>query len=121
MSKLHKQNDERLLQMKKKLKSLENELKENKQISEDFLKRNKELQAEIKNISNTITQLENKIPKEMQLTDHAILRYIERKHLFPVEDIRQEISELLLDCEVYGETKFMGFVISNNTVVTYVG
>jgi chromosome segregation ATPase len=119
MSKEHKQNDERLFQMKKKLRTLETELKENKQISEDYLKRNKELQTEIKNISNTITQLENKIPKEVQLTDHAVLRYIERKYSYPVEKIRQEISNLLHDCDFFGETKFMGFVIRNNSVVTY--
>ena len=121
MGKFEKDRTEKLIELKKKLKSIEQEYKQNDQIWKDLEDRNKKLNIEIRTLSNTVYQLETTIEKEdLVVTDHAVLRYIERKYKLPIEDTRKEILDLLKSYDVLGKTeKFKGFVIRGNSVITY--
>lgn len=120
MSTTEKNKNEKLLKAKKKLKSFEQEFKQNEQIWKDLEERNRKIRSEIKQLNNTINLLESNIQQNLHVTDHAVLRYIERKYKLPIENIKNEILDQLKLHNVLGETEnFMGFVIRNNSVITY--
>lgn len=125
MAKQDKERTEKLIEYRKLLRSYETELKQNEGIRRDLEQRNKELVGKIKHLSNTISQLEQE-NKELVITDHAILRYIERKFKMPIEDVKKEILTIISSCDVaklgIGDSNnCLGFVIRGNSVITYKG
>jgi len=119
MGRIEKEKYEKLLDSKKKLKNLEQELKQNDQICRDLQVRNRKVSSDIRNLSNIIAQNESTLKKEWQITDHAVLRYIERKYQLPIEDVKKEISEMIKNYGLGDTDNFMGFVLRGNTVITY--
>lgn len=102
----------------KKLKNLETEYTQNSQINKDLADRNRTLNDEIRKLKTQISQMERQT-EGWHITDHALLRYIERKYKLPVDKIRQEILTTLKDYN-WGDTdNCMGFVVRGNSIITY--
>lgn len=122
MSKRTKDRTQKILEYEKLIHTYTQELKQNTQIKKDLESRNNELSGKIKQLSNTISQLKNN-NKELNLTDHAILRYVERKYNTPIDEIKEEILKILncYDSAIGDTDNWFGFVIKNNSVVTYMG
>lgn len=125
MSRLDKERTDKLLEYKKVLHSCEVEVKQNEQIRKDLETRNRELLNKIKQIANSISQLE-KENKDLVITDHAILRYMERKFKMPIEDVKKEILVIINSCDraklgIGDSSNCLGFVIRGNSVITYKG
>jgi len=111
---------DKLLESKKKLKTLEQEYKQNEQIYKDLQERNRKIEHELIGLRNKIRQLE--VPSKsdgLLITDHAVLRYIERKYSMPIEDVKKEIRDLLDSYNLGDSDNIGGFVIRGNSVLTY--
>jgi len=125
MGRLDKERSEKLLEYKKVLRSCETELRQNETIRKDLEVRNKELLTKIKQLSNSVSQLERD-SKDLVVTDHAILRYMERKFKMPVEDVKKEILGIVNSCDraklgIGDSSNCLGFVIRGNAIITYKG
>jgi len=125
MGRLDRERTDKLIDNKKLLHSCETELRQNEEIRKDLETRNKELLSKIKQLTNSIIQLE-KESKGLVITDHAILRYMERKFKMPIEDVKKEILLIINSCgrEKLGigdSSNCLGFVIRGNSVITYKG
>lgn len=117
-----KQDYERLKTYQKKLKGLETELKDTNQILSDLDARRKQLWIEVEQTKSAIRALEMKAPKETVISEHAVLRYLERKLGMNIDEVRSEIKNQVQGFDpTLGEAKVSGFVIKNNTIVTYEG
>jgi hemerythrin-like domain-containing protein len=100
-----------------RLYQLMRELKENREIVREMVQRDRWLEREIKAVKSHIANL---VPRAIEVTDHAVLRYAERRAGLNLNQIREEIARLVAGCEDMGEVKINGFVVKNNTVVTYI-
>ena len=102
---------------KSELARLERELKDNAETVQAMIDRQDFLNKEINRHKNRIRDL---TPKTLEVSDHAVLRYIERHVGINVDRIRDNIASTLSQWNgVNGD--FGGFRIQNNKVVTYVG
>jgi hypothetical protein len=106
----------RMEEITRQIGALERELKDSDQITRDMLERRQTILRELASLRNA---LQTFIPKELTVSDHAVLRYAERHYKFPIDKIRGEIHARLKTAKNVGEITFMGFVIKGNTVVTY--
>lgn len=83
------------------------------------------LKADISALDKKIKAAESRLKarpaKNLQVTDHAVLRYIERKHGFNVSEIRKQITEKLRGAEKLGAVEAMGFVVKGGAVITFLG
>jgi rRNA-processing protein FCF1 len=119
MASVDKQRNEKLDALKKDLKRVENELRDNRQITDEMLKRQRILNSESYTIKNSISQLEQQ-QKDIVVSDHAVLRYLQRKRGIPVEETRSEIASMFKNLDpTLGELTVSGFVIKGNSVITY--
>lgn len=107
---------EKVTELEKQLKQLEREHKDTEQIMSDMGVRRKKVEIEIKQIRN---QLSSMTPKEVGITDHALLRYLERHCGINVEAARFDMMEKVKACKDMGAITVLGFVVKNNSVVTY--
>ena len=58
--------------------------------------------------------------QDFYITDHAVLRYLERHHrLFNLKEVRKEIRDLLKD-EIAPHTNIKGFKVTKTAVATYI-
>lgn len=110
--------DKRREEILKELKSLEGELSTNEQIVNDMQNRKSTLKNKINKLKNSLEHV--KPPPSIHISDHALLRYMERHQNIDVEGVRQHIRELLAGSESVVSFKFLGFVVKGNTVITYV-
>jgi len=102
----------------KRLKTLEKEYGQNAQIGQDIYTRNKVLLEEIKTAKGQIARME-KMTAGWHITDHALLRYIERKYKLPIDAVKKEILEIVKDYNLGDSDNCMGFVVKGNAIVTY--
>jgi hypothetical protein len=108
---------EKIKALQKKLKTLQRELIDNEQITKDMQSHNSTLRTKISRIKSSLDQM---VPKELRLTDHAILRYMQRAQNIDVDGVREEIEKMFENTYI-SNGNIRGFVIRNNTIVTYVG
>ncbi len=110
----------KVLELERQHKGLTRELTDNKQIVDDMVKRQRALTGELSNIENQIRQLRNSMPENIEVTNHAILRFAQRRYGLDVEGMKREITDLVKGAELgLNEIRFNGFVIKNNAVITY--
>ena len=104
----------------KELDAVERELRENQDISASLAERRKVLLAKASQLKNTIAQL---TPVKFTVSDHALVRYLERAKGVNLEQYRLEIASAVREfAEVGGgDGEINGFRIRDNTVVTYIG
>lgn len=108
---------ERQVELEKRLKELEREYHDTGEVVAQMNTRRKQVESEIRQLRNQISQLK---PKELGVTDHALLRYMERHLGIDVEGIRKEILEKVAQLPDLGSMKIAGFVVKEKSVVTYV-
>lgn len=106
----------RIADIQKQIKDFERELKDNTSVVEDLNARQTELRKKIASLKNTLDQL---IPKRLTVSDHAVIRYAERVYGYPMDAIKKELEEKFSKVEDVNSLVFDGFVIKNNTLVTY--
>jgi ATP-dependent Clp protease ATP-binding subunit ClpA len=109
---------ERLAEVQKQIAALRRELKENQEISDGLAARRRAIDADLKQLENTAAQL---APVELTVTDHAVVRYLERHCGFDVRRLRQEIADLLQGFADANDAEVCGFKIKGKTVVTFIG
>jgi septal ring factor EnvC (AmiA/AmiB activator) len=107
---------EKVTELERKLRELEREHKDTEQIMSDMGVRRKKVEIEIKQLRNQLTSLQ---PKEIGVSDHALLRYLERHCGINVEAARFDMLEKVKCLKDFGTVTAAGFVIKNGTVVTY--
>jgi regulator of replication initiation timing len=109
---------ERILEIEQKIRQLEREQTDSDQIMQSMQERARVIQKELRRLRSHLSHLK---PNKLVVSEHAVLRYAERFHAIPVEDIRKEIEEKLKGAKDLQELHFQGFVVKNNTVITYKG
>jgi F0F1-type ATP synthase membrane subunit b/b' len=103
--------------IEKELKTVERELNESAQIVNDLNQRRQYLEKRAHAIRN---QLSYYAPKKLQVSDHCLLRYLERYYNLDMNQYREEVLKLIGQSENnVGSIKFAGFVIKNGVVITY--
>lgn len=107
---------EKQAELEKRLRELEREHKDTDQVMSEMGVRRKKVEIEIKQIRNQLSQLK---PKVVGVTDHALLRYIERRHGIDVAKYKKEILDQIGTSADLGTITAFGFVIKDNNVVTY--
>jgi septal ring factor EnvC (AmiA/AmiB activator) len=105
---------ERVKELEKKISALEREIRESEQITTDMAAKISATKTQLKQLLHQLSQLQ---PREIAVTDHALVRYAERYHGLPMEQIREELRQKLSGA--IGNIRVDGFVIKNNAVVTY--
>lgn len=108
---------ERIAEKEKELKALEREEIDTKDIVSGLQKRLSTIARKTNEIKNALRDMK---PKDLQVSDHVVLRFLERNHGIDVEGVRKEIREKLSGAENLGNLKVAGFIVKGNTVVTYV-
>jgi len=108
---------ERIAEKEKELKALEREEKDTKDIVSGLQQRLSTIARKINDLRNALRDMK---PKNLQVSDHVVLRYLERNHGINVDGVRKEIKEMLEGAEHFGDLKVGGFIVKGNTVVTYV-
>lgn len=103
--------------IEKELRALRREDLDLQPVMSDLEKRKAFLTRRIKELESQEAQL--KAPKDLFITDHAVLRYAQRHYGLDVHAIREEIKKYMAGAGDFGTLKLWGFVIRNNTVVTY--
>ena len=56
---------------------------------------------------------------ELEISDHCVLRYIERHYSVPVDEIRDAIKLKLKKIQGRGEFRAAGFIVRDGVAVTY--
>lgn len=108
---------ERIAQIEKELKSARSELDGINEAISGLQERRAVVDRQARALANQLDQLK---PKELQITDHVVLRYMEREQGIDVEGVRAMLKERLQGAENMGALKVQGFVIKGNAVITYV-
>ena len=116
--KTKKDEDDELAAIQKKLKTLEQEYTQNDQIHRDLYARNRVVGEEIKSLKYQLARMA-KLSEGWHITDHALLRYIERKYNLPVSEVKKEILGVLKNYNLGDSDNCMGFVVRGNAVITY--
>lgn len=120
MAQLRSEKQNKILELEKRLKTLTGEMTSNKQIVDDLFKRQRELSGFVKEIEDQLYRLRMSMPENLTVTNHAMLRYAERRYGFQVAKVEQEIKDMCKGAEMgLDEVRFNGFVIKNNAVITY--
>lgn len=109
--------DRRREEAEKELKALRRELADTDPVLQQMNQRRNWVTQKIKKLENQLEQLK---PKELKVSDHALLRYMERHQGIAVEEVRQHIQNELKGALEIGLHKYAGFVLQGHTVVTYV-
>ncbi len=112
-----KNRGQRLAELEKELKQAQTELTGLTDTLEGLTARKQVVGQRVRAIQN---QLEQMKPRDLQISDHVVLRYMEREHGIDVEGVREMLKEMLKGAANLGDLKVQGFVIRGNTVVTYV-
>lgn len=108
---------ERAKEIEKRIKELEREVANADQIMTDLGMQRKKADIELKQARNHLDQI---TPKEIGISDHALLRYLERHLNINVEAARFDMMEKVKCLKDFGSTVTVGsFVVKNNVVVTY--
>lgn len=113
--------DSRLSQAKEELAGLQDEVRIDQAIIDQMSRRLSDKKARISSLENTIQQL---TPRDLRVSDHVLLRYLERAAGLDLEAARKAIvAELAPTAESLGLGTFKakGYVVKDYTVVTYVG
>jgi hypothetical protein len=120
MAQLRSEKQAKLIDLEKRLKTLMSEFTSSKQLVDDMFKRQREVDGMIKNIEGEIYKLKMSMPENLTVTNHAMLRYAERRYGFQAAKVEQEIKDMCKGAELgLDEVHFNGFVIKNNAVITY--
>ena len=104
---------DRLLKAKKELST---QINDQDQIVRDLQKQLTALRRRRDAIDKELRQM---APVNLNISDHAILRYGERYLGWPIEGAKAAIAEALKGAELLVDLKVRGFVIRDSTVVTY--
>lgn len=107
---------ERLAEKEKRLKALRREVEDLQETISTLQKQQENAVKEVKSLENDLAQMKS---DKIWVSDHAILRYLERAHYIDVGAVRQEMLSMIYGAKAFGSFKFAGFVVRNNTVVTY--
>ena len=108
--------DERIQSLEKEIRNLETEFKENEEICQQMAARRKVIDSTLR---DRRAQLSHLTPKQFIVTDHALLRYLERHYNIDMDAHRREILAQVDSFKELGTVKAKGFVIKNNAVITY--
>lgn len=111
----------------KKLKSLKTRLKKEQGKLDALISEIEDTQALARQASVRVKNLENEIKiltankKDLIVSEHAILRYLERTYSLDIEDIKKQLSEGL-PTGVNGKFPKDGktYIIKNNTIITVI-
>lgn len=108
----------RLVETNKRLAEVRRQLADTKPLIQQMLENIKKLEREEANLENTLNNL---IPKEMTVTDHATIRYAERHYGLDVAAVKKEVLAQVLELSKTLGCNFTTdkFVVRNNAVVTY--
>jgi biopolymer transport protein ExbB/TolQ len=107
---------EKIERVQKEIRALERKLADSAQVVREMLAQKVSDEAKLKNLQNQLKQLK---PVELTVSDHALLRYAERHCGFPFDRVREEIAEKTKALSTIGDFEAFGFVVRNNTVITY--
>lgn len=110
-------NKERILEVEKQIKALENELRDSDQIVKDMQARRGDILKKLSSLKNTLFNLK---PKNLVVSDHVVLRYLERHYDIPIEAVKKEINDKMASAKNMGDLRFDGFIVKGNVVVSYV-
>jgi predicted nucleic acid-binding Zn-ribbon protein len=64
---------------------------------------------------------QNRFSGEISVSDHCLLRYIQRKYQIPLEDIKSEIAKEVYRLNGLGALRNSKYIIRDNVVITYLG
>src|SRR5271167_3613278 len=103
--------DQRRDEVEKNLKALRRELADTDQILADMKQRRNTVNQKVQKLENQLEQLK---AKPLRVSDHALLRYMERHHGIDVEEVRRHILEELRGAEEIGLHKYAGFVLQGH-------
>lgn len=106
-----------LTDLEKELSGLENRLRETNEVVTAMLAEKRKFELKVLALKNTISNIRNRTV--MRVSDHALLRYAERKYGWDVEALRAEIMTTLSNLPPVGSADMFGFVIKDGTVITY--
>lgn len=108
-------------ELEKKLRGLNREHTDNKAMVEQMVARQRTVYADIVQVDNQIRLLKTQMPESMVVSNHALLRYAERRYSLPLDNLEKEILSMVRGAEMGAdEVHYKGFVIKNNTVITYI-
>lgn len=104
---------------KKEIEKLEKQIEETDEIIEGLEAQQEKNRKRLKVLKETLKNIEG--PERcVRVSDHALLRYLERNKGIDVEAVRREIRDQLIEIEITDvDMKYNGFIIRNNTAVTY--
>lgn len=108
---------ERIADKEHALKVAKKEIAEINDMIDGLAKQREAAQRRAHQLENDLRQMK---PPDLIVTDHAVLRYLERAHYINVEEVRSEMKSMLGGAvHLGGDMRVSGFVIKNNTVITY--
>lgn len=114
---------DRIRDLERRIREAEIEERDSNQIAQDLNKQIQQLNKKSSDARNTLRQLRkelsNLIPQEVEVSDHAVLRYLERHYGVDIEGARREIKQRFSGAENLGELQVQGFIVKNNVVTTY--
>lgn len=113
---MSKNRGEKIKELEKELSGLERRISDSIETVRAMQEQSKKDSIRVAAIKN---QLKSIVPKELVVSDHAVLRYLERKFNISISDIKKEILSQCSGLEQLGSVKAQGFVIRDNVVVTY--
>lgn len=106
-----------IVDLEKDLGKIENRMRETTEVINAMISERKKFEIQAMALRNTIGNLRNRTA--LKVSDHALLRYLERKHMIPVNDVKDEIMKLIAGLPSSGQIEASGFVIKDGTVVTF--
>lgn len=107
---------DRISEAEKSLKRMRTEYADTGQIMNDLGQKRIQLEKNIKSVENQLASLR---PPNLTVSDHAVLRYAQRRYDFPFDKVKSEIEAMLKGANDLGTLKVQGFVVKNNVVTTY--
>jgi hypothetical protein len=110
--------DRTVAEMQKELRSYERELLDNEEVIRQMQGRQTALRKWVHSLKSRIEQF--LVPsKTLGISDHALIRYLERRHGIDMEEVKEEMRKEMDGAQNLGGIKYKGFVVQGNTVVTY--
>lgn len=113
---MSKSKGDKIKELEKELSALERKILDCDQVVSDMLTQKKKDVSRAAAIKNQISNLK---PKELTVSEHALLRYIERKYNMSLAELKKEILSQVQGLGEFGTVKAHGFVIKGNVVATY--
>ncbi len=100
----------------RKLKALNREIEDSEGIERELVSRIGALKKEREQVKNKLATLS---PDQVKVSDHAVLRFIERHYGLDFEAERKKIQTAASAMKLGPNFRGAGVVVCNNTVVTY--